>query len=82
MKNEVADSEISEMVSIKSKQYAYVTKQDLESKKLKGVKKNVVKRDINFQDYKDCVFNKLRSLSSRKESKHTILKFTQYRRKI
>ena len=51
MKNEVADSEISEMVSIKSKQYAYVTKQDLESKKLKGVKKNVVKRDINFQDY-------------------------------
>ena len=44
------------MASIKSKQYSYTTKDDHESKKLKGVKKNVLKRDIKFNDYKDCVF--------------------------
>ena len=30
-----------------------------ESKKAKGVKKIVVKKEIEYQDFKDCLFNKV-----------------------
>ena len=58
MKDEVNDSEITEVVSVKAKQYAYLTEKNKCGKRCKGVRKAVVELDINFKDYKDCVFNR------------------------
>ena len=57
MKNETANSEIIEAISIKAKCYDFVTLDNKEHKKLKGIKKNVVKNDISHEDYKNCVIN-------------------------
>ena len=56
MKNEVADSEMTEVVSIKAKQYAYLTKEGKCGKRCKGVRGSVVKKDIKFEDCKNCVY--------------------------
>ena len=56
MKNEVGDSEMTEVVSIKAKQYAYLTKEGKCGKRCKGVRASVVKKDIKFEDYKNCVY--------------------------
>ena len=58
MKNEVADDEIIEVVSIKAKQYAYITKGKKCGKKCKGVREAVVKKDLKFEDYKKCVYER------------------------
>jgi hypothetical protein len=36
--------------------YSYRTENSV-SKKLKGIKKAVLKKEISFQDYKNCLFN-------------------------
>jgi len=55
MKNEVGNSEIVEAVSIKSKCYDYITKDDVCHKKLKGISYSVVKDEIQHKDYVDCI---------------------------
>ena len=47
MKNEVENTEIIEAVNVKSKVYSYLTKDDKDHKKLKGIKSCVVKNDIS-----------------------------------
>ena len=47
MKNEVGNSEITEAVSIKSKVYSYLTKDNKDHKKLKEINSFVVKNDIS-----------------------------------
>jgi hypothetical protein len=42
---------ITEFVGLRSKLYAYITNDDLEHKKCKGVKKNVVDKYLSFNDY-------------------------------
>jgi hypothetical protein len=39
-----------------SKMYSYRTETSV-SKKLKGIKKAVLKKEISFEDYKNCLFN-------------------------
>jgi len=56
MKDECADHPIIEYCGIKSKQYAKRTDDDEVEKRCKGVKKNVVKRDTKFGDYKRAIF--------------------------
>ena len=56
MKDEIGNDIIREVVAIKSKTYSILKESDLENKRLKGVKKYVVKRDIKHQDYKDILF--------------------------
>ena len=57
MKDEAAGRQITEFVRLRSKLYAFRTDSDEETKKCKGVKKNVVNRCITFNHYKDCLFN-------------------------
>lgn len=57
MKNESV-SQITEMVLLRSKLYAYRTDDNEEHKKCKGVKGCVVEKDIKFQDYHDTNFKK------------------------
>jgi len=56
-KDEAAGKPILEFVGLKSKMYSYLIV-DEEHKKAKGVKKNVIKKEIKHNDYKDVLFNK------------------------
>ena len=55
MKDELNEEIIEEFVGLRAKMYSLKTKKE-EMKKDKGVKKNVVKKDISHQDYVDCLF--------------------------
>ena len=59
MKDEAGGDAILEFVGLRAKAYAFLQEHNgkiLQSKKLKGIKKNVVKKRIHFEHYKDCLF--------------------------
>ena len=55
-KDEAAGQPITEFVGLKSKMYSYTT-ESKNHKTAKGVKKNVVKRDLNHEYYLACLQN-------------------------
>ena len=55
MKDELNGEIIEEFVGLRTKMYSLKTKKE-EIKKAKGVKKNIVKKDISHQDYVYCLF--------------------------
>jgi hypothetical protein len=55
-KDESPDEVIESFVGMRSKCYSFITKNN-EVKKAKGVSKVVVKKNISFDDYKNCVLN-------------------------
>ena len=56
MKDELGGRVIIEFVALRPKLYTYITLSGGEDKKCKGVKKCVVKRKLDFDDYKHCLF--------------------------
>ena len=48
---------MTEFVASQTKIYAYLTEDDSGHKKSKGTKKCVTKRQLMFEDYKNCVIN-------------------------
>ena len=58
-KDEAAGKPILEFYGIKSKMYSWDT-EDKTEKKAKGVKKNVIKREISHSDYRDVLFNNIK----------------------
>ena len=56
-KDEEPNDLITEFVGIRAKNYAYTTLGGTEKKKDKGIKKAVIKIQITFDDFKDCVLN-------------------------
>jgi hypothetical protein len=58
MKSETGEKQIEEFVGPRSKLYAYKMAEDGdEEKKCKGVKKAVIKKEITFDNYKECLFS-------------------------
>ena len=57
MKDELGGRVITEFVALRPKIYSYLTDDCKEDKKAKGTKKCVIKRIINFDDYKNCLLN-------------------------
>ena len=55
MKDELNGKIIEEFVGLRVRMYSLKINKE-EMKKAKGVKKNVVKKDISHQDYIDCLF--------------------------
>ena len=55
-KDEAGGKSIREFVGLRAKLYAYKMHEGKEEKRCKGDKKAVVKRSINFEDYKTCLF--------------------------
>ena len=55
MKDELSGEINEEFVDLRTKMYSLKTKKE-EMKKEKGVKKNIVKKDIGHQDYVYCLF--------------------------
>ena len=56
MKDELGGETMEEFVTLTPKMYSYRTSSK-ESKKCKGIKKCVVRKDITFEDYKNCLFS-------------------------
>jgi hypothetical protein len=56
-KDEASGKQIEEFVGLRATLYSYKMSGE-EHKKCKGVKKNVVKKTITHDDYKDCLFTK------------------------
>ena len=55
MKDELGGKIIMEFVTLRPKTYSYLTDDCKEDKKAKGTKKCVIKRMIEFNDYKNCL---------------------------
>ena len=57
-KDEAGGKQIVEFVGLRAKLYSYKTLDGYEDKKCKGVTKNVTKRSIKFDDYRECLFSR------------------------
>ena len=57
MKNELSGKTIKKVSALKPNTYSYIIDDDHSDKKAKGAKKCVVKWEIKFQDFQDCLEN-------------------------
>ena len=57
-KDELGGEIIKEYAGCRSKLYSYLTLNNVEEKKAKGIKKYAIKNKLLFKDFKDCVLNK------------------------
>ena len=56
-KDEVAGKQITHFVGLRPKLHSFKVEERGLIKKCKGIKKNVVKKGINIQDYVECLFS-------------------------
>ena len=90
-KNEAAANTITHFVGFSSKLYAYLIEilykkygklkepEEEEIRKAKGVKKNVIKKSISFEDYKKCLFSEevlLKEMNIIRSENHDIYSMT------
>ena len=75
-KDEVEGKVIDEFVGLRAKLYSYKMLEGKESKKCKGVKNSVVKKSIEHEDYKKCLFTgkeQLRKMNVIRSHMHEVL---------
>ena len=65
-KDEVAGRQITHFVGLRPKLYSFKVEDGSLTKKCKGVKKNVVKKEITFEDYVECLFSGERQMRNMK----------------
>ena len=73
-KDEAGGEEIVEFVGLRAKLYSYHLN-DIEEKKCKEIKKNVVNSYLTFQDYKDCLLtqeNQIRKMNVIRSHQHNL----------
>ena len=63
-KDEAAGMPIVEFIGFRSKMYSYVKDNGKNEKTAKGVRKNVIKKNITHENYKDCLLNRKQMLHS------------------
>ena len=56
-KDELGGKIMKEFCALRAKTYSYLMDNNNEVKKSKGTKKCVIKRELMFENYKDCLFN-------------------------
>ena len=56
-KDELGGKIMIEFIALRAKVYAYITEDGSVHKRAKGTKKCIIKREIMFEYYKDCLFN-------------------------
>ena len=74
-KDEVAGKQITHFVGLRPKLYSFKVEDQNATKKCKGIKKNVVKKGINFEDYVQCLFSgekQMRSMKIIRSENHVI----------
>ena len=57
-KDELGGEIIKKYAGVRSKLYSFLTLNNVEEKKAKGIKKYAIKKKLTFEDYRDCVLNK------------------------
>ena len=74
-KDEVAGRQITHFVGLRPKLYSFKVEGEKANKKCKGIKKNIVKKDISFEDYVQCLFSgekQMRSMKIIRSENHDI----------
>ena len=74
-KDEVAGKQITHFVGLRPKLYSFKVEDEKDLKKCKGIKKNVVKKSIDFDDYVKCLFSgekEMRKMKIIRSEKHDI----------
>ena len=74
-KDEVAGKQITYFVGLRPKLYSFKIEETKEVRKCKGIKKNVVKKGIDFEDYVQCLFSgekQMRSMKIIRSENHDI----------
>ena len=69
MKDELGGKIMTEFIALRSKTYAYLMPDDSKVKKAKGTKKFMIKKELKFNDYKDCLLNNETVLKSQQRFK-------------
>ena len=75
MKDECGGLQIEEFVALSSKTYSFRKSDNDEIKKSKGTKKSVIEDEIEFQNFKDCLFEEkeqTRVMNSIRHRKHEL----------
>lgn len=72
MKDEIYAVPMKDFVGLKYKMYTFITEHKDESKKVKGINKNVVDGELKYEDYKNVLLNRLymRHEMNKVQSKH------------
>ena len=74
-KDEVAGRQITHFVGLRPKLYSFKVEGEKDNKKCKGIKKNIVKKEITFEDYVQCLFSgekQMRSMKIIRSENHDI----------
>ena len=74
-KDEVAGKQITHFVGLRPKLYSFKIEEERTVKKCKGIKKNVVKKKLDFDDYVRCLFSgekEMRKMKIIRSEKHEI----------
>ena len=74
-KDEVAGKQITCFVGLRPKLYSFRIEEDKEVRKCKGIKKNVIKKKLDFDDYVQCLFTgrkEMRKMNIIRSEKHDI----------
>ena len=78
-KDEAAGSQITHFVGLRPKLYSYKIEEQGETRKAKGVKKNVNKKSLAFEDYKKCLFTEeevMKEMNILRSQNHEIFSMT------
>ena len=78
-KDEAAGKQITHFVGLRPKPYSYKIEEQGEKRKAKGVKKNVIKKSLTFDDYKKCLFTEetvMKEMNILRSQKHEIFSMT------
>ncbi|XP_073254782.1 uncharacterized protein [Porites lutea] len=74
-KDEVAGKQITHFVGLRPKLYSFKIEEEMEVRKCKGIKKNIIKKKLDFDDYVKCLFTgekEMRSMKIIRSEKHDI----------
>ena len=78
-KDEVGGKQITHFVGLRPKLYSFKVEDNSEIRKAKGVKKNVIKNTLSFEDYKKCLFSEkevLKDMNIIRSENHDIFSMT------
>ena len=76
--DEAAGRQITHFVGLRPKLYSFKIA-DSDVKKAKGIKKNIIKKEITFEDYKECLFSEeeqMREMNIIRSQNHDIYSMT------
>ena len=78
-KDEAAGEQITHFFGLRPKLYTFKVEEKGETRKAKGVKKNVIKKSLSFEDYKKCLFSEekvMKEMNIIKSQNHDIFSTT------